>query len=292
MCHSLLQSSESVGHNLSREVDRGKVGELHVERTGSSPSALVVKLAQTELVHPHLTRLGSVGYVSHSDDHRLHLAERGISHHRYLVVGLVAVVFRIGMHIGGLSGCLLLVALLLDGGQLVEGYVEHVLLGPHCHPSLVRVAVVILGSQFQRYLVFIVVALVVASESHEDGQLVVLQVRGVLLHGVGMHKHLQTLVLAQVEVGVLIHRLCLALCQLLDDESERLLVVLHELRLRGVGHTAYSRRQHIVHGLLVGVLLDVDICCFEFAGGCGGGVGEVLLVCAPFSSHEVETTEA
>ena len=107
-----------------------------------------------------------------------------------------------------------------------------------------------------------------------------------------MHKHLQSLVLSQVEVGVLIHRLCLTLGQLLYDESQCLLVVLHELRLRGVGHTTYSRRQHIVHRQLVGVLLDVDICCFEFAGGCGGCSREVLLVCAPFATHEVKATES
>ena len=170
-----------------------------------------------------------------------------------------------------MSGSLLLVAFLFECRQFVERYVEHVLLRPHCHSSLVRVAIVVLGGELQWYLIFIVVALVVATQSHEDGQLVVLQVGGVLLHGVGMHKHLQSLVLSQVEVGVLIHRLCLTLGQLLYDESQCLLVVLHELRLRGVGHTTYSRRQHIVHRQLVGVLLDVDICCFEFAGGCGGG---------------------
>ena len=48
---------------------------------------------------------------------------------------------------------------------------------------------------------------------------------------VGMHKHLQVLILAQVEDGVTIDGLRLARRQVLDNHAERLLVGLCQLRL-------------------------------------------------------------
>ena len=128
------------------------------------------------------------------------------------------------------------------------------------------ITVVVLGGEFQGHLIFIIVVLVVAAKAHKHCQLVVLKVGGILLQGIGMHKHLQTLILAEVEVGVLIHGLGLSLGKLLDDEAESLLVVFNKLWLRRIGNTADTRRKDVVDGELVGMLLDVHIGCLEFPG--------------------------
>ena len=73
-----------------------------------------------------------------------------------------------------------------------------------------------------------------------------------------MHKHLYVLVLAQVQMGGLIHSLRLVLAQVLHRETECLLVVLSELRLTGVGSTIDARRQYVGHRGALCVLLYVD----------------------------------
>ena len=61
--------------------------------------------------------------------------------------------------------------------------------------------------ELQGDFVLVVVGLVVAAHPDEDGYLVVGEAGGVLLHGVGMDKHLQATILTQVEVGILVDRL-------------------------------------------------------------------------------------
>ena len=46
-----------------------------------------------------------------------------------------------------------------------------------------------------------------------------------------MGKHLDALVLSQVEGGVLVNRLSLTGTQILDHKAQRLLILLHQLRL-------------------------------------------------------------
>ena len=65
------------------------------------------------------------------------------------------------------------------------------------------------GGELQRNLILIVVALIVATKAHEHCQLIVLQLCGVLLQCVGMHKHLYSFILTKVERGLLINSLCL-----------------------------------------------------------------------------------
>ena len=89
---TFLQAAEAVGHVASREGQATEVGELDVERARGSPSALVVIFLQAQFVDPHLARLLRTGQVSHADDHRLDLAETGITHNTDLVVGLVVVI--------------------------------------------------------------------------------------------------------------------------------------------------------------------------------------------------------
>ena len=148
-----------------------------------------------------------------------------------------------------------------------------------------------LGCQLQRYLVFVVVALVVGAQADEDGQLVVLEVGGVRQQVVSVYEHLQAFVLAQVEVGVLIDGLRLALRQVLHRQAERLLVVLDELRLRGVGGAADAWRQGVGHGLAVGVLLDIHGAHLHGARLGADGRQQALLVLSPLAAHQVEASE-
>ncbi|CDD05928.1 unknown [Prevotella sp. CAG:592] len=146
------------------------------------------------------------------------------------------------------------------------------------------------SGELQRNLIFVEVALVVGTESHEHRQLVVLQVCGVLFEGVGMHEHLQTLILSEVEVRVLVYCLCLTVREVCHLYVERLLVALCELRLRRVLLSTDARRQHVVHRHSVVVLLDVHGADCHLARLAAGT--ERLLIDAPLSPHEVEASES
>ena len=95
LCHSLFKTSESVGGDASCEVQRTEVRQLHVKGSRCRPSALVVRLEQSELVHPNLSRLCRRGEVSYADEHGFHLTDGRISHDGDAVVGTVGVIFRV-----------------------------------------------------------------------------------------------------------------------------------------------------------------------------------------------------
>ena len=232
---------------------------MQVEVALRSPTAGVVVFAQTQLIEPHLATLLRARVVAHTNHHRLYLAERRVTHHRNLVLRLVRIVCREQAVVRCLSVGLRLVAFLLEVGQLLEVDVQHVLLGPNLSCFGCGVAVILARRcELQRNLVLIEVALIVRTETYEYGELSVFQSGGVLLEGVGMHEHLQTLILTDVQRGVLIYRLCLARTERCDGHGKRLLVVLHELRLRRVLSALDARRQNVVDGLLVSVLFYVD----------------------------------
>ena len=107
-----------------------------------------------------------------------------------------------------------------------------------------------------------------------------------------MDEHLQPLILAQVVVQVLIDGLRLALTQVPHRQAEGLLVVLHQLRLVGVGGTADARRQGVGYRLTVGILLDVDGTHLHRTRLGSSGRQEALLILAPLATHQVETAEA
>ena len=108
---------------------------------------------------------------------------------------------------------------------------------------------------------------------------------------VGVNKHLQTLILSQVQVLVLIDRLRLVLREVLHRKAQRLLVALCKLRLVGVGHSGDAWRQHISHRLTVCVFLYVDGTHLQHArlGSCRSH--EVLLILSPLATHQVERAE-
>ena len=105
-----------------------------------------------------------------------------------------------------------------------------------------------------------------------------------------MHEHLHVLILAQVEGGVAIDGLRLAGRQVLHHHVHGLLVGLGQLRLRGVGDAGDARRQHIVDGALVVVLLDVDGADLQRAAV--RARGKWLVVGAPLATHQVEAGKA
>ena len=272
------------------DIERAHVGELHVEVALCGPSATIVILFESQFVHPHLARLDFASKVAHANHDGLHLAERGVAHDGHFVLGVLLVVGTEGGGVGSptLGACQVSVFLQLCEGR--EWNVEHVLLGPHL-PAVLRVVVVFAGcSQRQGNLVFVVVVLIVIAQAHEECQLVALQMGGVYLEGVGVGKHLHALILAQILVGILIHGLGLAAGKIGDHDVESLLVVLDKLWLCGVEGTADARRQHVVDGQLVGVLLDVH--------GADGHLTRMstaaqwLFVNAPFATHQVEGAKA
>ena len=144
-----------------------------------------------------------------------------------------------------------------------------------------------LRRQLQRNEILIVVALVVGAQTDKDRQLIVLQLCAVGHKVVGMDEHLQALILAQVEVGVLVDGLRLVLREILHREAQGLLIVLSKLLLIGVGDTGDARRQDVGHRLALGILLDVDGTHLQGARlGTGAGL-QVLLILTPLTTHKV-----
>ena len=115
--HALLQSSETLGDNLSRGVERPHVRQLYVKRTLCRPAPFVVVFLKPQLIDPHLSRLGIVRKVAHSDNHCLYLAERRVSYYAHLVVGLILVVNTEDIVIRCHALRLCLVAGFLQGGE-------------------------------------------------------------------------------------------------------------------------------------------------------------------------------
>ena len=111
--------------------------------------------------------------------------------------------------------------------------------------------------QVERNEIFVIVVLVVRTQTDEDGQFLVLQVGDVLLHGICMDKHFQPFILTDVEGGVLIDGLRLSVAQILHHHVECLLIAFHQLWLCRILFTADSRRQHVVHRRLLVVLFNV-----------------------------------
>ena len=233
MHHTLLQSTKAIADVSAREVHGTEIRQLHVHGARCRPTAIVVGIHQSELVHPHLPRLHLVGDVTHTNHHHLHLAQSRVTLHTYRVVGFA----RIGLAINLIKAtdtlCLGLVTGFLQFGKHIKIDIQHVLFGPH-HTAIGRGILTIIatvGGELKGNLVLVVVILIVATHTHKHSQLAVLQLGGIGHQVVGMHKHLHVLVLAQVEVHVTINGLRLAMLQILHHHIERLLVVLNQLGL-------------------------------------------------------------
>ena len=229
--HTVLQSTESLGNNFTREVHCADIRQLHVEGTRCCPTATIDDVLQAQLVDPHLTRLDASRQVAHTNHHGLDLAQRGVTHHADAVVGLVRIVVAIERGIAGGSQGAGLVAGFLHPGKDAEVDVEHVLQGPYGTTVVYIIFIIVaaVGRQLQGDDILVVVVLVVATHADKDGQLVVLQVGGIVDEVVGMDEHLEVLILAQVEDSIAVDGLRLASRQVLHHHVQSLLVGLGEL---------------------------------------------------------------
>ena len=290
---TFLQSAEAIADISASHVHIAEIGELHLQASGGSPTAVVIALQQAQFIDPYLTRLHLAGDVAHTYHHHLHVANGGITHHADLVAWLVGVIAAEQLVETSAAQGLLGVAVLLHVGKHAQIDVEHILLWPYLTTVGIRVLIIIAAvrRQHQRNLVFVVVVLVVATQADKHRQLIVLQVCEVRHEVVGVDEHLHPFVLPQVERGILIDSLRLSMLHIPHHHIQGLLIVLHQLRLGGVCGTADAWRQHVVHRNLIIVLLDVDSAHGEGGGLCGRSV-QALLIDTPLATHEVETSEA
>ena len=274
------------------DIHRTEVGQLEIELSSCRPAAFVVEFQQAKFVHPYFTAFLTAGKVAYTDDHRLHFTECRITHHRHLIGRTVGVVDGESPVVACRSCTPCLVALFLHGGEQLQRDVKHVLLGPYDAAVMAGVHIIMSRSrQLQRDFILVVVVLVIRAQTDEHSQLVVSQVGRVLFEGVGVYEHLQPLVLAQVEGSVLVDSLRLACTQVVDDHGECLLVLFDKLWLVRILSTADARRQDVVHGHLVVVLLKAHG-TYRHRTCIAGRVGEVLLILPPLAADEVERTEA
>ncbi len=288
--HALFDASEAGRLHLGGYVDRADVGKLHVQVALRGPSALVGELLQAQLVAPHLHALHRTAIVPDAYHNGLHLAQRRVAHDGDAVAGPFLVVVGEELCHAYQSQALLRIARLLQAGKDVQVDVYHVLLRPYGSASGSALGVVeAFGSQLHRHFILVEVALVVGTQSQEDARLAVGYIRNVLGQGIGVEEHLQVLVLAHIVGAVLIDGAGVAGTQIAHYHGHCLLVVLHQLCLVGVGYSAYAGRQHVVDGLLVVVLLDIDGADLQGAARsrCLAHV-ELLLVGAPVAVHKVQ----
>ena len=233
MHDALFEATEAVADITAPKVHHTEVGELYVHRSRSSPSTVVVGVKQTQLVDPNLSRLYLVGDVTHTYHHHLHLAQRGVTHHAHCVGRNIRIGRGEELRIRGDARGLGLIAGFFHTGKDVEVDIQHVGFRPHHLPvcSGVFAVVTTVRRQFQRDHIFVVVVLIVTTQTDEDSQLSVFQTSGIGNKVVGMYKHLHVFVLAEVHVHVTIDGLRLLLLQILHYHVQGLFVVLHELGL-------------------------------------------------------------
>ena len=108
-------------------------------------AALLVELAQAQLVHPYLARCLVRTRVADTYQYTLHVLQRGVTQHGDFVLRLAVLV--VIHHVGDgrrhicVSCATRFVARRLGVGEHGEGEVEHVLIGPY-FASVCRVLVV------------------------------------------------------------------------------------------------------------------------------------------------------
>ena len=293
MQYSLFKSAKSFGYHLSSKINRTKIRQLHVKCSRGSPATLIVCLKQAHLVHPYLTRFWISRDVAHTNNHGLYLTQRRITHHRNLIVGFAWVVIGKLPVVWCTAQRLWLIASLFNFRKHRQVYVEHILFWPHRLTVYCRILVVLpLWSKLQRYLVFVVVALIVTAKAHKQCQLVVLQIGGVLLKSIGMNKHLNALIKSQIEIMVLVHCLCLIARQVLYGQVHSLLVLLNQLWLLWVCNTGDARRQHIVYWLLVVIFLYIHGAHLKSTAVTCSRIAKVLLIHAPLAANKVKASKA
>ena len=109
-----------------------------------------------------------------------------------------------------------------------------------------------------------------------------------------MYEELHPFVLAQVVIAVLVDGACILRSQILYLQGESLFILLAQLRLAGVCHTADTRRQHVSHRHTIPILFDVDGRDGQHTCLCRIGIGgsQVLFVSTPFATYQFQRTKA
>ena len=103
-----------------------------------------------------------------------------------------------------------------------------------------------------------------------------------------MGEHLDALVLAQVDGGVLVDCLCLSTAQILHHQAQCLLIRLHELWLGWVLLTGNARWQHVVDWCLLSIFLQAYRTSLQGTARCSA---QLLVVGTPLATYEVEGSE-
>ena len=295
--HALLYATKTSGHHLALCRDRTDVGQLYVEVTLSRPTTFVGKLLQTQFIHPHLHTTVGTGMVANTNHNGFHLAQRRITYHSYAVAGLIGVITGIQLIIGDA----ILVAQSLQVNQHIQVKVEHISIWPYGYSIVIGIVAILAcrldWSQFQGYLVFIVVIAIIRTQAQEYRHLTALQGSGIgvaLLQLVGMSKELQVAVLAHIVLDTLIHGTCIIRPKVLYGQGQCLLVALHERTTTSIGHTRDAWRYYIVDGHTVVVLLNVYGRDGKVSIGTGGYVASIerILIRTPIAMHQVQSTEA
>ena len=136
---------------------------------------------------------------------------------------------------------LLTVTLQLQVGQQIKRHVQ-IILG---RPNLLGIGRT-LWRDYQRHSILVIVLREVRSQTNEDGHTVVTQLRATnLVFCVDIH--LQTLILAHIQICQLINRTDILRFEAIHLQRHGLLVLLSNLRLARVNLTRNARRQNIIH---------------------------------------------
>ena len=257
------------------------------------PTAVLVEVGHTEFVCPHGALLGGAGVVANTYHYHFHIAQRRITEHGNLVLGLRRVVLGEAFAIrhAGHALQLLCIAVLLNGGKHIEVAIEHIRLGPYCIlvAAAIRAVIRLRRCHRQWNFIFVVIVFNIRTQTDKCRHFAIAQRGGIVDERFVVQEHLQAAIDAQVEAGVLIHGTRCAGGELGNLHRHRLLVELCDLRLTGIHYTGHARRQNVVHRLASGVLFDVDGCHCQVAFGrhIDALVG-VIVVAAPFALEQLE----
>ena len=131
--------------------------------------------------------------------------------------------------------------------QVVDFRPNGIFVGGRCPP----------WGHLHRHFVFVVVFGEVGTDTHEDGEVLVLQ-RTVLMGGFGVDKHLEVFVLSQVEVGSFVDGATVAIGEVLHGHLQRLLVDAGGLHRSDHHFLLDARRDDVGHRLASAVFVDAD----------------------------------
>ena len=184
-----------------------------------------------------------------------------------------------------------LITLLLEIGKDAESHIQHILLRPN-QPAIGRHITVVIAARSrkgERNLIFIIVILIVTTQTDEDSQLPILQVGSILLQGIGMGKHLDTLILTEVESSILVYRLGFSTGQIPDNKAQSLLVGFNQLWLTRILLTTDAWRQDVIDRSLLGIFLKIHGTSLQ---GSTRSSTQLLIISTPFTTYQVERTKA